>query len=62
MTGSHEVRGSIPLGSTNIIKQLGAANVPPLSRLSHYRVTTTQSYELSNSTLEPFCGIISYGK
>ena len=28
MTGSHEVRGSIPLGSTNPIKHLGIHCVP----------------------------------
>jgi hypothetical protein len=30
MTGSHEVRGSIPLGSTNNLNKLGAANELPL--------------------------------
>src|SRR4051812_19866241 len=44
MTGSHEVRGSIPLGSTIIFNKLGAAHWLPLHRLSHYRVTTIQSY------------------
>jgi hypothetical protein len=31
MTGSHEVRGSIPLGSTNTFNDLGAAMWLPLS-------------------------------
>jgi hypothetical protein len=36
MTGSHEVRGSIPLGSTNIFKQLGVATRLPLTVLCVY--------------------------
>ena len=31
MTGSHEVRGSIPLGSTNIFNNLGHPSGCPLS-------------------------------
>ena len=30
MTGSHEVRGSIPLGSTNLFNKLRAANWLPV--------------------------------
>jgi hypothetical protein len=41
MTGSHEVRGSIPLGSTNIFNSLGATNELPLNRLGHYSVTNS---------------------
>ena len=33
MTGSHEVRGSIPLGSTNICKHLGPLGAVVLIRL-----------------------------
>ena len=38
MTGSHEVRGSIPLGSTNIYNNLGAAARLPLTVLCAYSV------------------------
>ena len=33
MTGSHEVRGSIPLGSTNAMNNLGRQPLDALSRL-----------------------------
>ena len=41
MTGSHEVRGSIPLGSIDIRKRLGAAIWLPLTVLCAYRVPSS---------------------
>jgi hypothetical protein len=38
MTGSHEVRGSIPLGSINNFNKLGAAHWLPLTVLCAYSV------------------------
>ncbi len=40
MTGSHEVRGSIPLGSTNTFSKLGVAPELPLIALCAYSVPT----------------------
>ena len=38
MTGSHEVRGSIPLGSTNSINSLGPLLMWPFALLCAYSV------------------------
>jgi hypothetical protein len=40
MTGSHEVRGSIPLGSTNIRNKLGHPARVPFVVLCAYSVPT----------------------
>ena len=40
MTGSHEVRGSIPLGSTNSINSLGPRWKWPFAILCAYSVPT----------------------
>jgi hypothetical protein len=40
MTGSHEVRGSIPLGSTNVINNLGRPLRTPFIVLCAYSVPT----------------------
>ena len=42
MTGSHEVRGSIPLGSTNNINSLGPLPARPFAILCAYSVPTNQ--------------------
>jgi hypothetical protein len=39
MNGIHEVRGSIPLGSTNIIKKFWASELDALNRLAHPQIT-----------------------
>ena len=38
MTGSHEVRGSIPLGSTNNINSLGSLLTRPFAICNAYSV------------------------
>ncbi len=43
MTGSHEVRGSIPLGSTNLINNLGRPSRTPFVVLCSYRVQTLET-------------------
>ena len=44
MTGSHEVRGSIPLGSTNTFNKLGVAPELPLTALCAYSVPTLKKH------------------
>ena len=44
MTGSHEVRGSIPLGSTNPLQNSGSRVPLPLIVQSTHKLTSTHEF------------------
>ena len=55
MTGSHEVRGSIPLGSTNSINRLGPRSKWPFAILCAYSVPARKIVRFTRTECVPAC-------